>query len=142
MKISKEQAAINQLCDAIDLFRKERYVSSITLAAAAEEILAQFVNIYAKQTGIPISTEVKNQAYMYRMFKEFLGVKNYYAYRNNIKNELKHHGDNGNKDILSGNFKQIALNHIAGSIGNYKAISYKLPNEKIIEEFCLEIGLS
>lgn len=142
MKVSKEQAAISQLCDAIDLFRKEKYVSAITLAAASEEVLAQLVNLHAEKTGIPFSKAEDTEAAMFDMFKDFLGIRNYHAYRNKIKNELKHHGDEGNKDFLTGNFKQIALNHIAGSIVNYKTIYNKMPNEKVVTDFCLEIGLS
>ncbi|OYU95973.1 MAG: hypothetical protein CFE21_06040 [Bacteroidetes bacterium B1(2017)] len=142
MKLSKEQAAISQLCDAIELFCNGKYVSAITLAAASEEVLAQLVNIHSKKTGIPYSTAEDTEAAMFYRFKDFLGIRNYHAYRNKIKNELKHHGDLGNKDFLTGNFKQIALNHIAGSIVNYKTIYNKLTNEKKITEFCLEIGLS
>jgi len=142
MKVSKEQAAISQLCDAIELFRNGKYVSAITLAAASEEVLAQLVNIHAVKTGIPYSTAEDTEAAMFDMFKYFLGIRNHHAYRNKIKNELKHHGDVRNKDFLSGNFKQIALNHIAGSIVNYKIIYDELPDEKTITEFCLEIGLS
>jgi hypothetical protein len=50
MKVSKEHAAICQLCDAIELFRKEKYVSAITLAAASEEVLAQLVYLHAEKT--------------------------------------------------------------------------------------------
>lgn len=39
MRVSKEQVAILQLCDAIELFKKERYISAITLAGASEEVL-------------------------------------------------------------------------------------------------------
>ncbi len=142
MRVSKEQAAILQLCDAIKLFKQERYISAITLAAASEEVLAQLLKQHSVKTGTPYFTAEELEAGMFDMFKDFLGVRNYHAYRNKIKNELKHHGDENNKDILSGDFQQVALNHIAGSVHNFKMVYNHLPKEKVIEDFCLEIGIS
>jgi len=142
MRVSKEQAAIFQLCDAIKLFKQERHISAITLAAASEEVLAQLLRQHSIRTGMSYFTEEELNAGMFDMFKDFLGIKNHHAFRNKIKHELKHHGDEKNKDILIGNFRQVALNHIAGSVQNYKMIYNYLPNEKVIEDFCLEIGIS
>lgn len=79
---------------------------------------------------------------MFDMFKDFLGVRNYHAYRNKIRNELKHHGKERNQDFLTGDFRQVALNHIAGAIQNYRFVYNHLPKEKVIQDFCLEIGIS
>ena len=40
-KILKEEAALIQLSDAINLFYQKRYLSAVTLAGAAEEILGR-----------------------------------------------------------------------------------------------------
>jgi len=142
MKFTKEQAAILQLYDAIELFKKERYISAITLAAASEELLAQLLKQHANKTGIPFDTKEELEAGMFDIFKDFLGVKNYHAYRNKIKNELKHHGGEGNKEILIGDFRQVALNHIAGAIQNYRFVNNSFPKETVITDFCREIGIS
>lgn len=141
MKVTKQQAAILQLSDAIELFKNKRYVSSITLAAASEEILAQFLKQHANKTGIPYFTAEEIEEGMFDLFVDFLGIRNYHAYRNNIRNELKHHGES-NKDVLTGNFKQIALNHIAGAIQNFKMAENHLPSVKVITDFCLEFGIT
>lgn len=142
MKVTKEQAAILQLCDAIALFNKERYISAITLAAASEEVLAQLLKQHSAKTGTPYFTAEELEAGMFDMFKDFLGVRNYHAYRNKIKNELKHHGDDCNKDVLTGDFRQIALNHISGAVQNFKMVNGHLPKEPVISDFCIEIGIS
>lgn len=142
MRVTKQQVAILQLCDAIELFKKERYISAITLSAASEEVLAQLQKQYSEKTGTIYFTAEELEAGMFDMFKDFLGVRNYHAYRNKIKNELKHHGDEGNKDVLMGDFQQIALNHISGAIQNFKMLIGHLPKEQVIAEFCIEIGIS
>ena len=142
MKVTKEQAAVTQLCDAIELFKKQRYISAITLAAASEEVLAQLLKQYAEKSGTPYFTAEELETGMFDMFKDFLGIRNYRAYRNKIKNELKHHGEEGNKDVLTGDFRQVALNHISGAIQNYKMANNQLPSEQVINDFCIEIGIS
>lgn len=141
VKITKEQAAITQLSDAIELYQSAKYVSAITLAAASEEILSQFIRLRSEKTGIPYPTAEDIDAGMFDMFKDFLGIRNYHSYRNKIRNELKHHGQT-NKDTLSGKFDEIALDHIAGSIRNYKMLHNKLPTEKTIIEFCESKGIN
>lgn len=142
MRATKQEAAILQLCDAITLFKKERYISAITLAAASEEVLAQLLKQHAAKTGKPYFTAEELEAGMFDMFKDFLGIRNYHSYRNKIKNELKHHGDDNNKDVLTGDFRQIALNHIAGAVQNFKMVNGYLPKEPVITDFCIEIGIS
>jgi hypothetical protein len=142
VKICKEQAAINQLCDAIELFNRGRYISAITLAAAAEELLVKLLKLHSGNINIPLSSAEDLEAFMFESTKEILEIENYHAYRSKIRNELKHHGSKNNKNLLKGDFKQIALNHIAGAIVNYKTIYSKLPDDRLILEFCNENGLS
>ena len=142
MEVSKKEVAILQLCDAINLFKRERYISSITLAGASEEVLAQLLSRQKRKTVFRYYTAEELEAGTFDMFEHFFGVKNYYSYRNKIKNELKHHGDKKNKEVLSGDFRQVALNHISAAVQNYKMMNGQLPNEEIITEFCNEIGIS
>jgi hypothetical protein len=79
---------------------------------------------------------------MFEMFRDFLGIKNHHSYRNKIKNELKHHGNQNNKEVLRVDFRQISLTHISGAIQNYKLANDHLPEEQIVTDFCIEIGIS
>lgn len=114
MRATKQQAAILQLCDAIELFKKEPYISAITLAAASEEVLAQLLKQHAAKTGTPYFTAEELEAGMFDMFKDF----------------------------LTGDFRQIALNHIAGAVQNFKMVNGYLPKKPVITDFCIEIGIS
>ena len=79
---------------------------------------------------------------MFEISKDLLEIDNYISFRNNTRNELKHHGDANNKDFVKGNFKNIALMHISGAISNFKLRTNKLPRHKIIIEFCEKHGIS
>ena len=142
MFISKEQAALYQLCDAIGLFRNERYISALTLSAASEEILAQLVKQDATKKKLPKKTAEDLETALFDISKEIHGIKNYRSYRNNIKNELKHHGNETNKDVLNVNFRSIALNHIVGAIVNYKFLHNYFPKEELITDFRNEMGIN
>ena len=75
------------------------------------------------------------------MFKDYWAIRNYHAYRNKIKNELKQHSEERNEDVLIGNFRQIALPHIAWAVQNFKMTNNYLPKDKIIKDSCFEIGI-
>lgn len=140
--IKKEQAAVEQLCDAIELFNKKRFLSAITLAAAAEEITAQLLKQHSKKTNIPLITDEELDTFLFDETKDQLGIENYHGYKNKIRNELKHHGDETNKDNINGNFRRAALTHIKGAINNYFLVNRSLPDNEIIKAFCDKIGLN
>jgi hypothetical protein len=142
MKISKEDAAIIQLCDAVDLFFRQRYISSITLAAAAEEVIGKLLKSRTKPGHAPKPTMEELETGLFELSKDILGIDNYPAYRRKIRNELKHHGDESNMEVLSAIFKRIAQMHISGAINNYKIMYNKLPDVVIIRDYCLKVGLS
>ena len=139
-EISKEDAALNQLEDAVRLFKEKRYESAITLSGSAEEILAQLLILHSKKTQIPISTAEELEADMFDLFSDILKVENYHNYRSKIRNELKHH-DFWSDPTIKGNFRQISLTHIAGAISNYRLVHHQYPQRKIIIDFCEEIGI-
>jgi hypothetical protein len=59
--ISKEHIAIIQLRDALELYYSESFVSAITLAAAAEEILGKLSDEkLRRKLGQPHNEEIKN----------------------------------------------------------------------------------
>lgn len=129
-KITKETVAIIQLCDAIYLFNSEKYISAISLAAAAEEI---FGVLSKRKTG---SNSLEIESALFRMA---LNEKSYPPKRNRIRNELKHFDEDHQLEYES--FKKTALIHISGAITNYKLFKKKLPSQKIILAYCHQRGI-
>jgi len=61
--ISKKNIAIIQLRDAIRLYYDKSYISSITLGAAAEEILGKLsAEKYSRQLGRPVKYNYADDA--------------------------------------------------------------------------------
>lgn len=139
---SKELIAFEQLTASIELFNKGQYIASITLSAAAEELYEVFLKKHSDEIGTPLPSKVELDNGLFIFTKEVHGIRNYFSYRNRIKNELKHHGEDNNKDFLVGEFRQVALNHISGAIINIKMRTGELPKNPIISEFCRKEGIS
>ncbi len=140
--VSKEEVALMQLEDAIELFNSKRFHSAITLAGAAEEILKKLLQQHYSAQNILMASAEEIEADMFKMYKNILGIKNYHIHRNEIKNELKHHGRIYNKNNITADFKEICLIHLSGAIMNYQIVHNHVPRIKIIVEFCKEIGIS
>lgn len=138
---TKEAIALMQLTAAIELHNQKKYIPSITLGSAAEELYAVFLKQFGKENKKRVSTKAQLDKGLFDLSKDILGIENYIAYRNNTRNELKHHGK-GNKDIVHGNFKLVALNHISGAIINHKLRANELPKNKIVKDFCVRYGIS
>ena len=61
--------------------------------------------------------------------------------RNKTRNKLKHKNE-GEKEVEFSNFRQVAEDHIAGAIVNYKLFKNELPEDEIILKFSNEKGIS
>lgn len=159
--ISKKNIAIIQLRDAIRLYYDKSYISSITLAAAAEEILGKLSDEkYSRQLGRPVKynyaddaafsiahfipngdidlttlTEEEQEQYYDDIQRQFISE------RNRTRNKLKHKNE-GEKEVEFSNFKKVAEGHIAGAIVNYKLFKNELPVDEIILKFSNEKGIS
>lgn len=158
--ISKKNIAIIQLRDAIHLYYAKSYISSITLAAAAEEILGKMSDEkYSRKFGrqvkynyadsaafliahfIPngdidlknLAEEEKEQCYE-DIQRQFISD------RNKTRNKLKHKNEN-EIEIEFSNFRQVAEDHISGAIINYKLFKNELPGDEIILKFSNEKGI-
>lgn len=129
--ISKERLALIQLADAVDLLNKGSYISAITLAGAAEEILGWL----AKSIGAPAAMEIESS-----MFKISGYQGNYLSGRNLIRNELKHLGEFESISIVE--LEEAAYLHISSAITNYKLYKGKLPNATVIRDYCKTRGIS
>jgi hypothetical protein len=141
-KYLKEEIAFIQLTTAIELFNQKNFISAITLASAAEELFSAFLFHFAKSNNAEAINRAQLDAAMFDLTKDLLGIEDYISYRNRTRNELKHHGEENNKDYVSGDFKSIALMHISGAITNFKLRTNKLPKHNIIVDFCKQQGIS
>ena len=159
--ISKKNIAIIQLRDAIRLYYDKSYISSITLAAAAEEILGKLSDEkYSRQLGRPVKynyaddaafliahfipngeidlttlSEEEQEQYYEDIQRQFISD------RNKTRNKLKHKNER-EKEVEFSNFKKVAEDHIAGAIVNYKLFKNELPEDEIILKFSNEKGIS
>lgn len=141
-KYLKEEIAFIQLTTAIELFNQNNFISAITLGSVAEELFSAFLSHYSRQNNLALANRAEIDKAMFDLTQDILGVEDYISFRNRTRNELKHHGEENNKDYVSGNFKNIALMHISAAITNYKLRTNKLPTHKSIIEFCEKQGIS
>ncbi|MEI8048195.1 MAG: hypothetical protein WCI92_12500 [Bacteroidota bacterium] len=159
--ISKKNIAIIQLRDSIRLYYDKSYISTITLAAAAEEILSKLSDEkYSKQLGRPVKYNyADDSAFSIAHFIPTSGIdltvltdehqQKYFdeiqcmliADRNKIRNRLKHKNE-GEKEVEYSSFKEVAENHIAGAIVNYKLFTNVLPEDELILKYSNEKGIS
>lgn len=143
-KIHQVDVALIQLEKACELFFRKDYISSLTLAGAAEEILGnisekeskKFLNRKKNDRGI---SAFNMQA---ELFENLMGqdYSTFKQKRNQTRNELKHLKDNYTVDIseLELKVKQI----IGDAVTNYKLISGELPKLSQIKRFCKKVGIS
>ncbi len=160
VKYSKSRIALFQLIDAVELYYKERYVSAVTLAGAAEEIFGKLSDERNRQ--ILNKPSRKNHLDDYLNWTVDLGIfennenseneviskskkvralrKDLLNQRNDIRNALKHKSPG--EDKVKANFRTIAEKHIGGAIINYGYLNGNLPQDEVILKFCDEIGIS
>jgi len=130
-RVSKERLALIQLSDAVDLLNRGNYISAITLAGAAEEILGRLCKIKKAPNALEIEFFLNSKT---------LKDDSYRMKRNLIRNELKHIGEKESFSIAE--LEKSAYLHISAAIINYKLLKNKLPNSLVIREYCKTRGLS
>lgn len=124
------------------MYNKKNYIAAITLGGVAEELFSSFLKAHAQDNNLAIPSRAEIDQGLFEFSRNILGIDNYISYRNRTRNELKHHGEQSNRNYAKGNFKDIALMHISGAITNYKLRTKRLPKHKIITEFCAQEGIS
>lgn len=139
---TKEDIAMAQLIDAIELYNRARYVSAITLSGASEEIFAQLLKQESKEKDVPLATAEEIEQFLFESWPELITAKNYHIQRSQIRNELKHHGDKRTHNPVTNDFAYTALLHIAGAIINYKMAKGALPVDQSIQQFCDTHGIN
>ena len=127
-QIEKLEIAIRQLEDALALFTQERFISSLTLAGAAEEVLARLLEIEGKASttersisllkefcdDLNLDPDIKNQP-----------KRQFYQYWNKDRNAVKHH-DNNDPEVLEINDCDAAYWMIRRALSNAKEIGAKV----------------
>lgn len=142
--IHQVDIALIQLEKACELFFRKDYISSLTLAGAAEEILG---NISEKESKKLLNKTKKERGIsafnmQVELFENLLGqdYSTFKKKRNQTRNELKHITDNYTVDVSELELKVKQL--IGDAIINYKLINGELPKLSQIKRFCKKIGVS
>lgn len=117
------------------MYHSKDFVCAITLSGAAEEILGELA------LGNTHTNSFQINEFLFDSFKDILGIRDYKAYRNRIKNNLKHL-DNKKKKIDTSHFEIYSFQLIASAIINYKLFKGELPKEKMILDFCKKYGVN
>lgn len=132
-KITRIELATKQLRSAIQLLNRRDYISSLTLAGAAEEILGR---IAEKRTGInALISEKLFYEQLSKLIKQASPSREkIIRLRNRVKNELKHN-DSGEDDILDHDFQSEAEDLIIAAINNYTFIYGYPPNDRVIKKY-------
>ena len=108
VQITKSEIAQVQLVQAIELFLSEKFLPSITLAGAAEEILGRLI---AMQGDDPVIEETFSEI---QRIREITGLsvmgakskKEIINGWNSVRNNLKHHNESENDFIVLNMFDE------------------------------------
>ena len=128
-KISKKEIALIQLKAAARHYNKQDYVSCITLAGAAEEILG---GIAKKRSDFnQLDDYIDYTKSIFRYFKKDIPkIKSLIRNRNITKNELKHN-DIGENFIIEADLENEAVTFFVAALKNYFNAFKEWPNDKI-----------
>lgn len=131
--MEKTDIALTQLRKAIQLFNKNDFICSLTLAGAAEEILGK---IALKRKGYNISDLDKSFWDGFAELQNFEKVSKEKIMKvsNRLKNELKHN-DIGENTWVEGDFCFSSQDKIDKAINNYLIAYDKFPKDKIINTY-------
>lgn len=136
--ISKADIAKMQLVAAIRLFTEEDFICALTLAGAAEEILARLLNAQGKESIVENSIssimglrEKAGANAMGSMTKNEI-----FNYWNNARNSVKHH-DPKDKEELKINTFDEAYWMITRALANAQRLSLKITNKDDFDNWCI-----
>ncbi len=128
--MEKKDIALKQLRSAAKLYKSRDYISTITLAGAAEEILGQIAKKRTKTNEM--EKEAKYSKNIYSYFAQPIPPdKVIVAQINKIKNELKHN-DSGENSWIESDFENEANLLFVRAVKNYFNAYNEMPKDKII----------
>jgi len=138
--MTKSDIAMNQLRTSIQLYNKGNFISSITLAGAAEEILGKIAAKKANRNALLDEKVIIDQ--LAEMFnKQKPALKKVIESRYKTKNELKHNDLGKDSEVKNIDFRYQAEELIIGAINNYMIIFDKEPKDRVIKSFWEWISL-
>ncbi|PVZ68965.1 hypothetical protein [Pelagibaculum spongiae] len=135
IQTTKEQAALTQLLTALELFSQENYISTVTLAGAAEEILGKLAS--RENTSKSAFEGLAQNLHNNHPQHEVKAIK---ARLNQSRNALKH-ATSIDEDVFSINPRLEAISMICRALTNYLTLKKDLPKEgkDFFEKCYLEI---
>lgn len=138
-KFTKLQLAEIQLASAIELFIKKQFVPAITLAGAAEEILAGMLKVKGDSPTIEKSYELIEKIREHTQVTVYQGKskKEIFKEWNRVRNRLKHH-DKNEDDVLEFNDCDEAYYLIKRALLNAKELAVTISNEYLFENWVIE----
>ncbi len=136
---SKIDIALIQLRTAVQLYNKGNYISALTLAGAAEEILGQIAKIESGTNAL-IDDKVWTDQISDYFKKQRPPFEKVASVRNKVKNEIKHN-DKGTNNNINHDFEFEAEHFILGAIRNYELIKGHMPYDRTIRKFWNWISL-
>jgi hypothetical protein len=118
--LSAEEIAEHQLLAAIALWREEDYLSSLTLAGAAEEILGKRLRKLGREPSFNQLRDLivaigQSEGETHPSLEKTIGEM-----LNNTRNELKHYGGD---DSLTFDLRSDCLEMLERAIANYQALT-------------------
>lgn len=139
MKTTIASVAVIQLRTAIQLYHKGNYISALTLAGAAEEILGKMAAKSGGDNAIQSGTIWLNQ------FADYLGkprtTEKVVAGRRNLARNAVKHNDRGEDIEIEFDFKNEAEQLIIDAINNYEVVFESIPNDRVIRRYWNWISL-
>jgi hypothetical protein len=137
-QIGKREIAQTQLKEAIALFLDEKFLCAITLAGAAEEVLARLLNAAGEQSVVEESVEAIQR------IREETGLaimdnrpkKEIFNAWNNARNTIKHHNEKAEETVTINLFDE-AYWMIKRALANASILGVPISNELDFENWCI-----
>lgn len=137
-QIDKREIAQIQLKEAIVLFLDEKFLCAITLAGAAEEVLARLLNARGEQSVVEESIEAIER------LRETTGLaimedrpkKEIFNLWNSARNTIKHHNEKSEESVTINLFDE-AYWMIKRALANASKLGIPISNEVDFENWCI-----
>lgn len=137
-QIGKREIAQTQLREAIALFLDEKFLCAITLAGAAEEVLARLLNAGGEQSVVEESVEAiqRLRETTGSAIMENRPKKEIFNLWNNARNTIKHHNENSEESVTINLFDE-AYWMIKRALANASKLGVPISNEVDFENWCI-----
>ena len=136
-KISKTEIATFQLNEAISLFIENKFLCALTLAGAAEEVLARLVNSKGDKSIVERSFDsIQKIREIGFSAQDNLQKNKVFKQWNEGRNTVKHHSE-GETEMVTINLFDEAYWIIERALANAKYLDVCIENENDFENWCM-----